>query len=91
MTKEEKLLIMDIVKRADEMDLLMFDRLSLMMDIEAVHAEIGLKLNDLLNADDLNFSHDVVGIQQNVDRVNKKLTNLFLPRYAKAAAENENN
>ena len=83
MTKEEKLLIMDIVKRADEMDLLLFDRMSLIMDIENVHNEIGLKLAEWLNADDLNFAHDIVGIQQNVDRVNKKLTNHFLPRYAK--------
>ena len=80
---------MDIVKRADEMDLLLFDRMSLIMDIETVHAEIGLKLAEWLNADDLNFAHDIVGIQQNVDRVNKKLTNHFLPRYTKGAAENE--
>ena len=83
MNKDEKLTIVEIAKRAEEMDLLMFDRMSLIMDIENVHAEIGLKLNDLLNADDLNFSHDIVGIQQNIDRQSKKLQNLFLPRYAK--------
>lgn len=83
MTKDEKLTIMKIAERADEKGLLMFDRLSLIMDIEAVHAEIGLRLTELLNADDANFAHDIVGIQQNVDRVNKKLTNCFLPRYAK--------
>lgn len=83
MTKEEKLLIVDIAKRAEEMDLLLFDRMSLIMDIENVHAEIGLKLTELLNADDLNFAHDIVGIQQNFDRQSKKLQNLFLPRYAK--------
>lgn len=83
MTKDEKLTIMKIAERADEKGLLMFDRLSLIMDIEAVHAEIGLRLEELLNADDANFAHDIVGIQQNVDRVNKKLTNCFLPRYAK--------
>ena len=82
---------MDIVKRADEMDLLMFDRMSLMMDIEVVYEETGLKLTELLNADDLNFAHDIVGIQQNVDRVNKKLINHFLPRYAKGAVDNESN
>lgn len=87
MTKDEKLLIMRAAERAEEMDLLLFDRMSLIMDIEVVHAEIGLKLNELLNADDLNFAHDIVGIQQNVDRVNKKLTNLFLPRYARGDNE----
>lgn len=83
MTKEEKMLIMDIAKRADEMDLLLFDRMSLIMDIEVVHAEIGLRLAELLKADELNFAHDIAGIQQNVDRANKKLINCFLPRYAK--------
>ena len=83
MNKDEKLLVMDIAKRADEMDLLLFDRMSLIMDIENVHAEIGLRLTDLLNADDLNFAHDIVGIQQNFDRKTKELQNLFLPRYAK--------
>ena len=83
MEKTEKLTVVEIAKRAEEMDLLMFDRMSLIMDIENVHAEIGLKLNELLKADDLNFAHDIVGIQQNIDRQSKKLQNLFLPRYAK--------
>ncbi len=83
MTKEERLLIVDIAKRAEEMDLLLFDRMSLIMDIENVHAEVELKLTELLNADDLNFAHDIVGIQQNFDRKSKKLQNMFLPRYAK--------
>ena len=83
MEKVKKLTIIEIVTRAEKMDLLMFDRLSLIMDIENVHAEIGLKLNDLLNADDLNFAHDIVGIQQNFDRQSNKLQNHFLPRYAK--------
>lgn len=83
MEKVEKLTIIEIATRAEEMDLLMFDRMSLIMDIENVHAEIGLKLNELLKADDLNFAHDIVGIQQNIDRQSKKLQNLFLPRYAK--------
>lgn len=83
MNKTEKMTIVEIAKRAEKMNLLMFDRMSLIMDIENVHAEIGLRLNDLLNADDLNFSHDIVGIQQNIDRQSKKLQNLFLPRYSK--------
>lgn len=83
MNREEILTIVEIAKRAEGMDLLLFDRMSLIMDIENVHAEIGLKLNELLNADDLNFAHDIVGIQQNIDRQSKKLQNLFLPRYSK--------
>lgn len=83
MSKDEKVLIMKIAERADEMGLLMFDRISLVMDIEVAHAEVGLRLDDFLNADDENFAHDVVGIQKHIDRHRKKLTDLFLPRYAK--------
>lgn len=83
MNRDEKMVVVEIAKRADEMNLLMFDRMSLMMDIEAVHADIGLRLDDLLKADDFNFGHDIIGIQQNIDRENKKLNNHFLPRFAK--------
>lgn len=82
MTKDERLLAVEITKRAEEMNLLMFDRLSLIMDIEATHDEVGLKLSELLNADDENFTHDIVGIQKNIDRTSKKMQNFFLPRYA---------
>ena len=82
MSKDEKVLIMKISERADEMGLLMFDRISLVMDIEVAHAEVGLRLDDFLNADDENFAHDVVGIQKHIDRHKKKLTDLFLPRFS---------
>lgn len=85
MTKDEKMLIMQIAARADENGLLLFNRLSLIMDIEAVHNEIGLRLKELLAADEVNFAHDIVGIQNNIDRSSKKMMNYFVPRYAKGA------
>ena len=81
--REEKMTVVEIAKRADALGIMMNDRMSLMMDVEAVHAEIGLKLDELLKADDANFTHDIVGIQNNLDRKSKKLQNFFLPRYAK--------
>ena len=86
MNKDEMTLIMKIVERADEEGLMNFDRISLMLDIETAHKEIGLRLSDLLNADEFNFAHDIVGIQANIDRRSKTITNCFLPRYAKAEA-----
>lgn len=83
MNRDEKMVVVEIAKRADALGIMMLDRMSLMMDVEAVHAEIGLKLDELLNADDTNFTHDIVGIQNNLDRESKKLQNFFLPRYAK--------
>ena len=84
MTKDERLIIVDIAKRAESKGLLMFDRLSLIMDIEAAHKECNLRLNDLLKADEFDFAHDIVGIQKNIDRDTKQLMNCFLPRYAGA-------
>ena len=82
MTTDEMLTIAEIAKRADEKGLLMFDRMSLIMDIQAAHEQFKLKLDKLLEADDYNFSHDIVGIQQNINRKTKEIENCFLPRYA---------
>ena len=82
MTTDEMLTIAEIAKRADEKGLLMFDRMSLIMDIQAAHEQFKLKLDKLLEADDYNFSHDIVGIQQNINRKTKEIENYFLPRYA---------
>lgn len=82
MTKDEMLTIAEIAKRADEKGLLMFDKMSLIMDIQAAHEQFNLKLDKLLEADDYNFSHDIVGIQQNINRKTKEIENCFLPRYA---------
>lgn len=82
MNKDEMLKVVEIAKRADEKGLLMFDRMSLIMDIEAAHEQFNLKLDELLKADEHNFSHDIVGIQQNINRETKTIENCFLPRYA---------
>jgi hypothetical protein len=82
MTKEKMAAIGNIAKRADEMGLLMFDRMSLMMDLEVAADEFNLRLDDLLGADNFNFAHDINGIQQNINRQTKKMENFFLPRYA---------
>lgn len=52
------------------------------MDIEAAHQDVGLKLSELLKADDGNFAHDLTGIRDNLNRDTGKLENCFLPRYA---------
>lgn len=75
-------LIGKIVERAEKLDLLMFDRFELFMDLICVDAECDLELNEFLKADEFEFTYDVVGIQKNMDRVNKKLNNSFLPMFA---------
>jgi len=84
MNKKENLkVIAKIVERADKSGLLMFDRISLMMDLECATNEFELRLDDLLNADDFNFTHDICGIQKNINRTNKKIENFFIPRFAR--------
>ncbi len=53
------------------------------MDITACHANGNpLRLADLLEADDFNFSHDVFGIYRHLDRVTGELMNHFRPRHS---------
>lgn len=82
MEKEKFELMGAIAERAEKMNLLMFDRMSLVMDLEVATEEFSLRLDEFLNADNFNFSHDVVGIQQHIDRENRKMINVFVPRFA---------
>ena len=83
MTKKETFqMIAKIVKRAEGKELLMFDRMSLIMDIQAAHEEFNLRLEDFLKSDDLNFVHDIIGIQNNLNRRTKEMENLFVPIFA---------
>lgn len=56
------------------------DRLSLFMDIDTAQQDCKLNLNILLDFNDENFNHDIVGISNNLNRETKKLDNCFLPR-----------
>lgn len=60
------------------------DRLEVSMDITACHCNGNpLRLQELLDADDFNFWHDVGGIQQHINRSTGKLDNHFLPRFTR--------
>jgi hypothetical protein len=54
------------------------------MDLDACHNNgCPLKLQELLNAEDVNIAHDVGGIHNNLNRKTGQLENCFLPRYSK--------
>lgn len=74
--------IHQIVARAKGKNLVGNSPVSLEMDLHCANDEFNLRLDELLEADDFNFSHDIVGIQNNLDREQCKMTNLFVPRYA---------
>lgn len=61
------------------------DRLALMMDLSACHANGNpLRLDDMLaTEDDFSFVHDVGGISRNIDRDTGKLMNCFSPRFSR--------
>ena len=82
-TKEKFMMYVKIAQRAEGMDLYKGERISFLMDMENADKVFDLRLEDLLNADDLNFAHDVVGIVNNIDRKNPTDFNFFVPRYAK--------
>ena len=76
-------LICEIAKKAEGLNLLHHDRMSMIMDLELAHQKFNLRLEEFLNADHFNFAHDILGIQSNIDRQNLKFDGFFLPRYTK--------
>lgn len=76
-------MIIKIVERAKERNLLASDKLSLTMDLDCVSEKYNLVLQALLKADDFNFAHDIVGIQNHLNRRTRELEDCFLPRFAR--------
>ena len=52
------------------------------MDLIATHLSVPLRLNDLLDAADSDFVHDIVGIERHLDRRAFTLRDHFRPRFA---------
>jgi len=51
------------------------------MDVLATHLTTPLRLNALLDADEENFAHDIVGIERHLDRQTFTLRDCFSPRF----------
>ncbi len=85
-TKEDMELEVQIARRAVKMAQelgIQYDQMTAAMDINACHNNGNpLRLAELLEADDFNFGHDVFGIRANINRINGKLGNCFVPRYS---------
>lgn len=86
-SKTEHALIADIADRTTAMaqrNNINYDRITVEMDITAVHANgCPLRLEELLSAEPFDFSHDVFGIRKNLNRETGELEHCFLPRFAK--------
>lgn len=82
LSKEEYALCNKIAERS--VRVCGFDKCTAFMDITICHSEVReIKLEELLNAPLEDFAHDVFGINQHLDHDTHKLTDCFLPRYAK--------
>ncbi len=85
-TKSEMEISMSIAKRAVKMAKQLgidYDVMTADMDISATHVNgCPLKLAELRDADDFNFSHDVFGIRRHLNRETGQLEDCFLPRFS---------
>lgn len=64
-----------------------FTKMDVAMDVTAVHANgCPLRLEALRDADDFNFTHDILGIRRHLDRDTGQLGNHFCPRFAQPSA-----
>ncbi len=59
-----------------------YDLMTCQMDLCAAHADVGLDLKKLFQANDFDFMHDIAGIANNMNRDTCELENCFLPRCA---------
>lgn len=89
-TPEESKLIDAIAERASimaEKHGVDYRKVDAMMDVTACHKNgCPLKLKELAEASNGDFSHDVFGIRRHIDRRTGALGGFFLPRYWDKAA-----
>ena len=83
MIKEKLILMMRICQRAEQLGYV-GDRQTLLMDLESADAVFNMRFQDMLNANDINFLHDIVGITSNIVRDTYPATDFgcFVPRFA---------
>ena len=85
-TKKEMALIRKIANRAVTMAKkagVQYHQMDAEMDISACHNNgNALKLQELLQSDDVNFGHDIFGIRHYLNRETGELTDCFVPRFS---------
>ncbi len=73
-----------ICARAKAMGIMQGDAIGALMDIESADRRFNLRLDKFLEADNFNFAHDFIGIQNNIIREHFPATDFgyFIPRFA---------
>lgn len=75
----------EICERAEQLGIeLKNNRIQALMDVESADKKFDLKLDEWLNADDLNFMCDYRGIRNNINRSEFPATDFgaFIPQFA---------
>lgn len=73
-----------ICARAKAMGIMQGDAIGAIMNIDSADQRFNLRLDEFLEADDFNFAHDFIGIQENIVRGRFPATDFgyFVPRFA---------
>ena len=71
-----------IAERAQALNIAQGDKITQMMDIDHAADQFKLRLEEMVEADDFNFAHDFIGIQNTMNRETGKVEGLFVPRFA---------
>ena len=71
-----------VVDRAKSLGLVHGEIVSVLLDIDIAFQKYHMDLIAWLEADNVNFIHDFVGIRNNVNRVTKTIDGHFIPRFA---------
>jgi len=83
LNKEQYYSLKKITKRANDMKIKIGNDFTLEMDITLAVQYFNLDLEKLLEANTFNFAHDIIGIQNNIDREKKEFNNYFVPRFSR--------
>ena len=62
-----------------------YSRMDMMMTLDFANEDCAIDFAALLAADNLNFTHDMIGLWRHVSRETLKIENCFRPRFAAAA------
>lgn len=73
-----------ICARAKAMGIMKGDAIGAIMAIDSADQKFNLRLDKFLGADNFNFAHDFIGIQENIVRESFPATDFgyFVPRFA---------
>lgn len=71
-----------ILDRAKKMGITQGDRTTQAIDLMNAEEQFHLDWEDWLNAEDFDFAHDFIGIQNHMNRETMRCEDFFVPRFA---------